>query len=254
MKNYKFLYENNDTVDSYAKQKKLQKPELAIFDHLKEFISNAMILDIGVGAGRTSAYLMTSSKKYTGIDYSSSMINYCKKLYPNHQDLFSCGDARSMSQYKNESFDFILFSFNGIDSVPYDDRKLIFSEIFRILKKDGYFSFSSHNIRNIPEKYQFNFKKSLFSYHKELKRLVLTRKINGIQEKYADKSYVNFYDGAEKFKFAPLYIKPELQIEHLISMGFSDVTMYGLKSGNMISKNDLLNYTDAWLYYLCKKI
>src|SRR5947209_3369732 len=40
------------------------------------------ILDIGVGAGRTSSYLAPLARRYEGVDYSPVMVDYMKQAMP----------------------------------------------------------------------------------------------------------------------------------------------------------------------------
>jgi len=55
-------------------------------------------------------------------------------------------------QFKDESFDYILFSFNGLDNlIPYSKRLACLQEIRRVLRKEGLFVFSSHNALCLPK-------------------------------------------------------------------------------------------------------
>jgi ubiquinone/menaquinone biosynthesis C-methylase UbiE len=63
------------------------------------------------------------------------------------------GDARSMIQFADNSFDFILFSFNGIDCVPHSDRLQILQEICRVGKPGCHFFFSSHNLQGMAREF-----------------------------------------------------------------------------------------------------
>ncbi|MBF0188289.1 MAG: methyltransferase domain-containing protein, partial [Magnetococcales bacterium] len=48
--------------------------------------------------------------------------------------------------FETTSFDVVLFSFNGIDYIhPYSARLATLREIWRVLKPDGLFIFSTHN-------------------------------------------------------------------------------------------------------------
>ena len=49
-------------------------------------------------------------------------------------------------KYKDERFDIVFFSFNGLDYVYPEGRRVVaLKEIERVLKKGGYFIYSSHN-------------------------------------------------------------------------------------------------------------
>ena len=88
--------------------------------------ANGTTLDIGVGTGRTTAVIGRKFKTYIGIDYSSEMINEAQRNFPD-MDL-RVMDARNL-QFPRNSFDTILFPFNGIDCVDYDGRRRIISEV-----------------------------------------------------------------------------------------------------------------------------
>jgi len=106
------------------------------------------ILDLGVGGGRTTAFLSRMASRYVGIDYSEAMVQACKKKFP-HLD-FRLADASDLSSFEDQSFDAIVFSFNGIDSViPYEKRLRCLRECWRVLRQQGVFIFSAHNPRSL---------------------------------------------------------------------------------------------------------
>ena len=55
-------------------------------------------------------------------------------------------DARDLSAFADESFDFVLFSYNGLDCVGHADRLQVLAEVHRVVRPGGVFMFSSHNI------------------------------------------------------------------------------------------------------------
>jgi len=77
------------------------------------------ILDIGVGAGRTTVQLSKMFEKYVGIDCSDNMIAAARTFFPG-ADL-RIMDARRLDF--SEPFDCVMFSFNGIDYVDYAERQ-----------------------------------------------------------------------------------------------------------------------------------
>jgi len=105
------------------------------------------ILDIGVGAGRTTALLRPISDDYLGIDYTAEMVDACRASYPAVR--FAHMDARNLQSLPADHFGLVVFSFNGIDSVAPADRATILREVQRVLRPGGLFIVSSHN-RNGP--------------------------------------------------------------------------------------------------------
>jgi ubiquinone/menaquinone biosynthesis C-methylase UbiE len=55
-----------------------------------------------------------------------------------------------MPAFENETFDFVMFSFNGLDYLSHSDRLLALGEIRRVLKPAGLLLFSSHNAERKP--------------------------------------------------------------------------------------------------------
>jgi SAM-dependent methyltransferase len=110
--------------------------------------TGAAVLDLGVGGGRTTAYLLGRTGRYLGIDYSPEMIRFCRQKFPGVD--FCEADASSMPMLASESFDVIFFSFNGLDMLwPHEKRRSCISECMRLLRTGGVLVFSSHNSRSI---------------------------------------------------------------------------------------------------------
>ncbi len=99
------------------------------------------VLDIGVGGGRTARLLRDAASDYIGVDYTPQMVELCRK---NHPDLrFEHMDARDLSAFGDASFDLVVFSYNGIDSVDAAGRLAILHEAARVLASGGAFVFST---------------------------------------------------------------------------------------------------------------
>ena len=122
----------------------LFKAEEFIFDSLKEQLADHPILEIGIGGGRITRHLALLTKDYIGVDSSDTMVEFCRRRFSD-LTLLVC-DARNMSCFKSEQFNAVIFGYNGIDEVGPYDRALILKEINRILKTNGTFIFSSHNL------------------------------------------------------------------------------------------------------------
>ncbi len=213
------------------------------------------MLYIGVGAGRTTLHFAPYVKEYIGIDYSENMVLECQKRFSQyHKKIsFHVCDARNMEMFADNSFDFILFSFNGIDYMSQDDRLKTFKEIKRVGKPGGYFCFSSHNLQGI---------RHIFSSEKTFNIIKLTRKLirwlllsyvynkNIDIKKLMNQKYTIINDSAHKYKSQTYYIKPIEQIKQLNGY-FENVHIYSL-NGNKLEEEVYFNSADdLWLYYLC---
>lgn len=124
----------------------IEPGEEFLIERVEDKIVDRRILEIGVGAGRLVKRLRQISRNYIGMDYSPEMVEVCRKRFPGV--VFFCSDARDLNQIQNESIALVVFSFNGIDYVPHDDRLHIMDEVWRVLAKHGFFLFSSHNIES----------------------------------------------------------------------------------------------------------
>ena len=110
----------------------------------------ARVLDLGVGAGRTTAWLRARASSYVGLDYSPPMIETCRRRFPptapDDDTSFVVGDASDLSAFADGSFDAVVFSFNGIDCLhPDSARQRCLREIHRVLADGGVAVISEHN-------------------------------------------------------------------------------------------------------------
>ncbi len=119
--------------------------EARIFSEEHARIAAGPVLDLGIGAGRTTGFLAPLTPRYVGVDYSPAMVMHCRRRFEAPGREFILADAADLPMLESGSFPFILFSFNGIDSVAHDHRLRILAEIRRVLAKDGRFVFSAHN-------------------------------------------------------------------------------------------------------------
>lgn len=198
------LYRVNDILDLlYGRRDSLTPPERKIFvgagdykeignEFLQYFIEfgglkpNEKVLDVGCGIGRMAVPLtkyFNSDGKYEGIDIVYDGINWCKKKispkFPNFQfhltniynKRYNPNGEHKASEYKfpykNNSFDFIFLTSVFTHMLP-EDLENYFSEITRVLKKDGrclitYFllnkesnQFLNNGKSKIDFKYKFN--------------------------------------------------------------------------------------------------
>jgi len=139
-------WDDADIVRRYASKRTLFPFESYLFG--KYIPNGSRILDLGVGAGRTTASLADGAKSYVGIDYSPGMVEACRKAFP-RLDIRQ-GDAQNLSAFSNGSMDVVVFSFNGIDYLyPDEARHRCLREVHRVLADGGRFIFSCHNPRGI---------------------------------------------------------------------------------------------------------
>jgi ubiquinone/menaquinone biosynthesis C-methylase UbiE len=115
---------------------------------IKKFFKGKKVLDIGCGCGRTTMPLSQMGFDVIGIDLAPEMITTAQTNFP--QIEFKVMNACHL-EFPDASFDNVLFSFNGIDCIhPNEKRLLALREIYRVLKPGGTFLFTTHNACCIP--------------------------------------------------------------------------------------------------------
>ncbi len=246
-------YKTASIVKYYEQINELQPAEQMILHRLSPRLRTMKMLDIGVGAGRTTQHFADRTAGYIGIDSSSEMIEACTTRFPDRS--FRVCDARNMNCFDDGSFDFILFSFNGIDYVDHNDRLKIFTEIHRVSKPGGTFCFSSHNLQSFEASFDF---KSQWSWNPiaTYTNLVMTgilRLLNrpltltNVQES----AYKIVNDESHNFRLNTYYIRPLEQVAQL-GHQFKDIQIYSWKNDiELVNQTDRLANKDQWIYYCC---
>src|SRR5436190_14266104 len=104
-KNYRY-YSTPSVVADYEQDQHLLPVEEFLFNsYIKP---GDVILDIAVGAGRTSSYLARISSRYVGIDYAPEMLKVCRNKYP--QLDFREMSATDLSSFQDQTFDSVVIS------------------------------------------------------------------------------------------------------------------------------------------------
>ena len=152
-------FEAEKLYKTYNSTKALKKYSLAIdkvglWDSEKIIFNkyvekSSKIIDIGTGAGRTAINLYRMGyKNITAIDNSNILINYAKNFcFENGIDI----ELKLMNslnlKFSKSFFDVAFYSFNGIMLMPeYKNRIRILREIRKVLKTNGIFIFTTHDM------------------------------------------------------------------------------------------------------------
>lgn len=219
------VYNHPAVVEKYQKES-LYGPEEIIFNDF--FIPRGKTLDIGCGAGRTTINLHKKGFAVTGIDFAENMIKQAKQNYP-ELDL-ELMDVTKL-QFPSNTFDNILFSFNGLDYLyPKSNRLAALEEIYRALKPKGVFAFSSHNSKFIPNS-PGRIKNWLLNIH----HLIL-----------GSNYYIDRQKHGDLFTFRA---NPSSQVAYLDKVGFKVIKILS----RYTVKNWLVQFRDPWPYYVCRK-
>ena len=266
----KTAYNTKKAAEVFDHDTDLQAPEKEIFKLLQP---DMRVLDIGIGTGRTTRHIHV--REYVGIDYSEAMINKAKQNFPD-ADLRLC-DARALP-FPDNSFDFVLFSFNGIDVVDPEDRIKILSEMRRVSR--AYVCFSSHNLLCIRKFFTVQLNRNLQRMWGSAKRAWRTIFANGVYSQYVRslrddeaqkqaildlaaagrdlaglaqeplhwKSYGILNEDNHFLKLQHYYISPIAQKKQLASLGLDLCAMLGLDG-----REASVDCRDTWIYYLAKR-
>jgi SAM-dependent methyltransferase len=118
-------------------------------------VAGQPILDIGVGAGRTTALLRPLAGEYVGIDATAPVVEACRTAHPGLR--FQQMDARDLQRLPAGHFALVVFAGNGIDALPVADHPRVLAEVHRVLRPGGLFIVSSHSrhgpgLRERPER------------------------------------------------------------------------------------------------------
>lgn len=103
----------------------------------------AKLLDLGCGAGRTTAALEKMGYDVDAIDLSADLVDEARRRVTRTR--VEQMDARQLT-FADAAFDAVLFSFNGLDCLhPESERQRVLAEVYRVLRPGGVFYYSGHN-------------------------------------------------------------------------------------------------------------
>lgn len=250
------MFESRKIVDICATWKDLQVPERALLQQLRPDLLSIDLLDIGVGAGRTSRFFAPLVKSYLGVDYSNAMIERCRADLPAFN--FALGDARHLDFVGDETYDMVLFSFNGIDNLGASDRKAALGEMRRVLRPGGLMVFSSHNSNYLPmiyDQFRFRIQPTPRATLRSFKRATMFWIKNLSLGNRLPLAVGRVHDGSYSFQSSPMYVRPDIAVEELRHLGMIDISCAGDESDEFMAADDprLPGYCSWWVYYVCRK-
>jgi ubiquinone/menaquinone biosynthesis C-methylase UbiE len=257
------LYNQPEMLDAFGTSY-LEWPEVMLLHDLNG--AGAEMLDVGIGAGRTTVFFLPVAKRYVGVDISDGMVERAKLRLSglacvDNPDI-RVADATNLRDFQDESFDVVLFSFNGMDCIPEAGRNDCLESMKRVLRPGGRLVFSTHNLRYIPHYYQSTLSRNPIrrfkeprTLMKELRRLNMNEKVNGPLEKLMDRDQVEYWDGfyANSPDAKHVHVKPEFQIKCLEAMGFVNIVARSKENGRVLEGEELRTTCEPWVYFFCNK-
>ncbi len=246
----KAAFSTTEVVDHYDGINYLHDGERVILDRLLPEIKGSAILDLGIGAGRTTAFLLDISPNYTGLDFVPELIERAREKYPEAN--LVVGDATDLRQFENESFDFVLFSYNGLGCISHPGRLKVLREVHRVLRPGGRFMFSAHNrdykyFRKLPWRRKIEFDKQFAKFFLyALYHLPKHWRMKKHEVETDDYAIVN--DSDHRYSVLFYYICPDKQIQQLEDAGFESIEVHDNRGRPVERCVD-----SHWLEYLAVK-
>tara|TARA_B000000477_G_scaffold120429_1_gene121877 strand:+ start:156 stop:995 length:840 start_codon:yes stop_codon:yes gene_type:complete len=100
-------------------------------------LNNKQVLEVGSGRGGGASWIAKSKSPSSliGVDFSKEAVTLCNDWYEQENLNFIVGNAQDLP-FDADSFDIV---YNVESSHCYGDINKFVSEVFRVLRKDGYF-------------------------------------------------------------------------------------------------------------------
>jgi ubiquinone/menaquinone biosynthesis C-methylase UbiE len=211
-------YSDAEIVARYAHIGLWPAEEILVLEY---FPDDAVVLDIGCGAGRTTIPLAEMGLQVVGIDFSPAMIRLAGELAGVSQvtpelrvmDVMDLGFA-------DASFDIAFFSYNGFELLPgIAGKKLALREVFRVLKPGGLFVFCTHSPFALNQ-FAFLRLKTLLKF--------CTGRLLGLPVREQELGERFSEDADEEVKY--LQVLPPLLIQRMLRDGQFELVYYNARS------------------------
>jgi SAM-dependent methyltransferase len=255
MENQRF-WNSNQRAHEYATRDHLYPAEARFIDAFREDMPTWRMIDLGIGGGRSTVHFAPLVADYVGTEYSQVMLEECRARFGEPAAgarglSLRQADARDLSAFAEASFDLVLFSFNGIDEVDHRGRMDAFVQIHRVMKPNGIFLFSSHNLLVADRLFRFSLSRHPRRLLRNAWRFLRIRAANSnLTFRLPEEGYALIHDYPTDWTKFTYYVKPDEQLAQLGASGFHDATLYAGGSEEGVEAN--AQDTDAWLYYLCR--
>ncbi|MEQ8708478.1 MAG: methyltransferase domain-containing protein [Rhodospirillales bacterium] len=242
-------YRNRAIVAQYQRRSDILPGEQLLFRTYRERLSGSRLLDIGVGGGRTTAFLLDMVQHYTGVDLSDEMVDACKLRFPDQAGSFRQCDVRDMSMFGDQSFDIVLFSFNGLDYIPHQGRLAALREIRRVVRPGGLFIFSTHLTPSLKSRFASTANPNSDNWLSDWRLRLLFHWHNLGVRNIDAAPYSLVRDASHNFRLITYYSQPETVLEQLADAGFGAVRIFENYREAEMSREAFLTTLLNWAYF-----
>ena len=124
-------------------------------------LNNKQVLEVGSGRGGGASWIAKSKSPSSliGVDFSKEAVTLCNDWYEQENLNFIVGNAQDLP-FDADSFDVV---YNVESSHCYGDINKFVSEVFRVLRKDGYFCWTDFRDEETMKKTEEIFQNTGFS-------------------------------------------------------------------------------------------
>jgi SAM-dependent methyltransferase len=241
-------------IAPYYAREPLFPPEIQILIKHKAEFEAKIVLDIGVGTGRTSKYIAPYCKRYIGIELNQDMLDLFSEKLP-QIELVHC-DMREFYKLNKDKFDFVFGPYSAFDSLNHADRVKMFHDIHGMMQPNGMFVFATHNLNwsgvgSTPQLERARDPVRLFKNFLAHRKCVKNhQRMKPLEEHHSTYAILN--DISHEWLALLYYITREQQTKQLNETGFEVLEVYD-RDGILLAQ-DSDNTHCAVLYYVCRRI
>ncbi len=122
--------------------RRISPAEVLLLLRFREPLSGR-VLELGPGAGRFTGYLAELAAELTALEISPDMADVCRRRVPSAT--VRVGDMEDLADVPNASLEAVVGTCNVLDVLDDPERRVLLTQLHRILVPGGLLVFSSHN-------------------------------------------------------------------------------------------------------------
>lgn len=141
--NFGFAHYRDHEPIPLSPEDEIHRYPMQLYHHVAKFIDwqHVEALEVSSGRGGGASFIVRhfKPKSYTGVDFSTRAIEFCREQYAHLKELtFHHGNAEALT-FPDNSFDVVV---NVEASLYYPNLHKFFEHVRRVLKPNGYFLYT----------------------------------------------------------------------------------------------------------------